>query len=117
MKFGKDSLVICLEFKDNNKDNETPPLKYSEILQQIGRSSRTRGISLGHVLIEGTKSLSETFTDVDHFIKGKKERNLNLKFINYYKQLVQLYSKTDGVDIRDEIAKKFGSYNSWRSDS
>ena len=42
MKFGTDSLVICLDFADKQKNGN---LKYTDILQQIGRSSRTRELS------------------------------------------------------------------------
>ena len=42
MKFGADSLVICLDFADKQKNGN---LKYTDILQQIGRSSRTRELS------------------------------------------------------------------------
>ena len=80
MKFGADSLVICLDFADKQKNGN---LKYTDILQQIGRSSRTRELSQGHILIEGNKSMgSDCYIDV--YLKSKKERGLNLSYLSNY---------------------------------
>lgn len=78
MKFGADSLVICLDFVKKSKYGN---LRYTDILQQIGRSSRTREISLGHILVEGNKALGSDFSDVSEYLKSKKERGLNLSFL------------------------------------
>ena len=48
MKFALDSLVVCLDIPQIGLDR----LKYTQIIQQIGRSSRTRGECIGHVIID-----------------------------------------------------------------
>ena len=79
MKFAIDSLVICLDMLDE-KDN----LTYTQIIQQIGRSARRRGTSLGHVLIESNESTPVDFKDSERYMEGLRNRTLKTEYIQTF---------------------------------
>ena len=88
MKFGVDSLVVCVDFMDNGVEI----LKYTSIIQQIGRSSRTRGECLGHVFIDDDL-YPVGFDNSEIYMETKLSNTMNTEFIKTFNYLKEEFEK------------------------
>ena len=106
MKFGEDSYVICY-------NSHHYRLTGTDCYQMVGRSSRTRGICKGCILLEKEPHTPDEVPDVMGYIASLLEVEDVGDNIRNLSSLLAFW-REGKTPVKELIADKFQDWNSWK---
>ena len=102
MKFNKDSIVVIY-------DSLNEKLTATDFYQMVGRSSRKRGLCIGHILVENDGDMPDELPEAEFYIRTKLVNSYTDDDLLTIETLTELF-KTGNPQIKKKIAARFSTY-------